>query len=218
MAVDRAEKRETDAAKPSRRSLLRWLGAGAVGLTGLFSGFPNMRRFSRSVGEGGSPLEAINSLALPEEAAASTCYAQYAGFCSAVCEGGNCQVSNCQGSGNCQGAGDCQGAGNCQNSVCQGANCQSGNCQGASCQGSGVVYLVCNGQIEACQCEGNHTSCTIHIEKVIAALREKGLLKPSPTTLTARTFGLTPPKTAAQMQPVVTKNLALLRKQGFTIK
>jgi hypothetical protein len=215
---EHANRRVTEDVRPTRRSLLRWLGAGAVGVAGLFSGFPNFRRFSRTVSEGGSPLEAINSLALPEEAAASTCYAQYAGFCSGICEGGNCQIATCQGSGNCQGAGPCQGAGDCQSSVCQGSNCQSGDCQGGSCQGAQVIFMSCGGQIEACQCEGNHTSCTVHIQKVLAALREKGLMKPSPTTLTARTFGLTTPKTVAQMQPTITRNLALLRKQGFTIK
>jgi len=218
MSGENEERREPDSVKPTRRSLLRWIGAGAVGLVGLFTGFPNFRRFSRTVSEGGSPLEAINSLALPEEASAGDCFAQYAGFCAGVCEGGNCQVSICQGSGDCQGAGPCQGGGACQNSPCQGANCQSGDCQGASCQGPGVVYVGCNGQIQACICQGNHSSCTVHIQKALEALREKGLLKPAPTTLSANTFGMSRPKSLAQMQPTITGNLARLRKQGFTIK
>jgi hypothetical protein len=218
MSRDNEEKKVREPVQPTRRSLLRWIGAGAVGLAGFFAGFPNFKRFSRTVSGGGSPLEAINSLALPEEAAASTCYSQYAGFCSVVCEGGNCQVATCQGSGNCQGAGPCQGAGNCQNSVCQGTNCQSGDCQGATCQGASNVYVVCNGQIEACMCQGNHSSCAIHIQKAMEMLKEKGLLKPAPPQFTARMFGLTPPKTAAQMKPLIEKNLELLRKQGFTLK
>jgi len=203
--------------RDTRRSFLRWIGVGVLSAGALLSGFPNFRRFRSSLEQGESPLRAINSLAQPDEAAAGDCFAQYAGFCAGVCEGGNCQIAPCQGGGDCQGAGPCQGGGTCQNSVCQGTNCMSGDCQGATCQGNSS-FITCGGQIQGCICMGNDSSCTVHIEKVIAALREKGLLKPAPRELTAANFGLKPPRTATQMKPLIQKNILLLQKQGLISK
>jgi hypothetical protein len=185
-------------------------------MTALASGFPNLKRMWRDLEEGRPALRAVNSLVTPEEAEAGACTSGYVGFCSAVCEGGECQVSNCQSSGNCQGSGDCQGAGYCMGAACQGTNCQSGNCQGATCQGSGNIYIGCNGSIQACWCQGNHSVCGVHIEEALRKLREQGILKPAPQlqVVTLKDLGVGRPISGSTQRNLILNKIAGLERQA----